>query len=197
MEGHFSGTNSCWVLRYFPNSLCVHWDIEANTGLHQVEGMRNVLKGNSTKCVNVKQIINMPKIFYFNDILFCCCCSSCTAKSMPTHTATRPQKMNTAHVKNYIISQNINGKIKTFNHFHAFVKNKSSLAAFCYIYTSLPFHQHGKVSHNVDVTYICQFISLYTACVGYNSTALTHCIHQALKTITSLILHHVTESCMK
>lgn len=120
--------------------------------------MRNVLKGNSTKTVNVKQIIHMQTKCYFNDILFCCCCLSCIAKSMPTHTATPPQKMNTAHVKNYIISQNINGKIKTFNCSHAFVKNKSLLTAFCYICTSLSFHQHCKVSLNVDVTYICQFI---------------------------------------
>lgn len=67
---------------------------------------------------------------------------------MPTHTASPPRKMNTVYVKRYIMPQDINGKINLKKK-----KKKSLHAAFSYIYTSLSFGQHCKVSLNAHVTH--------------------------------------------
>lgn len=131
-EGHFPGTNS---RSYFPNSLFLgllrfigkHWAPPSGQN-QKCEPKAAVQKlwllNKSPRATYGNKMLFNKMIFILFWFVFHCQIDANTH----CHSPKQEEKyVNTVQVKNYIISQNINGKIKRFNCSHAFVKiNHSS-----------------------------------------------------------------------
>lgn len=127
---------------------------QANTELHQVEKMRNVQKGkkSSTSHMCRQNVTSWHDFILFVVVgLFVV-----VVLHRQVNAKTSPQEnMNTVHVKCYIISQGINGKIKVWS-FSCICESKiTPHSILLYLYIPL-FYEH--------------VFTLYTACVGCHST---------------------------